>query len=62
MHMEVWARYIDAWERRDGRWGLAKRVVVYDHESIREVTPMGQEIRSRRDRNDPSYAVLGGLA
>jgi hypothetical protein len=62
MHMEVWARYIDAWEKRGGRWGLARRVVVYDHESIREVTPMGQEIRSTRDRTDPSYSVLGGLS
>lgn len=56
----VWARYLDAWERRDGRWGLARRKVVYDHEEIRDVTPMGQEIRSTRDRNDPSYEVLKG--
>lgn len=61
LHMEVWARYLDKWEKRGGRWGLLGRTVVYDHESIREVTPMGQEIRSTRDRSDPSYAVLGGL-
>ena len=60
MQIEVWARYIDAWERRGGRWGLVRRVVVYDHESIREVTPMGQPLRGARDRTDPSYAVLKG--
>lgn len=62
LHMEVWARYIDSWEKRDGRWGLLRRTVVYDHESIREATPMGQEIRSTRDRSDPSYSVLGDLS
>ena len=60
MHMGVWARYIDTWEKRGGAWGLASRTVVYDHEEIRPVTPMGQELRSTRDRSDPSYAVLKG--
>jgi ketosteroid isomerase-like protein len=60
LHMEVWARYIDQWENRDGRWGLVHRQVVYDHESIREVTPMGQPLHGRRDRTDPSYQVLKG--
>ncbi len=60
MHMGVWARYLDAWEKRDGRWGLLRRVVVFDHEEIREVTPMGRELRFTRDRNDLSYAVLPG--
>jgi SnoaL-like domain len=60
LQIEVWARYIDQWETREGRWGLVHRQVVYDHESIREVTPMGQPLRGRRDRTDPSYAVLKG--
>ena len=60
IHLEIWARYLDNWEKRGGRWGLVTRMVVYDHESQREVTPMGQEIRSARDRSDPSYAVLEG--
>lgn len=54
----VWARYLDAWERRDGRWGIVHRMVVYDHEEVRDVTPMGQQIRSRRDGDDPSYRFL----
>ncbi len=58
MQIGVWARYLDAWEKRDGRWGLIKRMVVYDHEEIRPVTPMGQEIRSTRDASDPSYRFL----
>ena len=59
MQMCVWARYLDTWEKRGGSWGLLKRMVVYDHDEIRPVTPMGQEIRSTRDASDPSYAVLG---
>lgn len=56
----VWARYLDAWEKRGGRWGLLRRMVVYDHEEIREVTPMGQEIRATRGADDPSYRFLTG--
>jgi len=54
----VWARYLDSWERRAGRWGIANRMVVYDHEEVRDVQPMGQEMRSRRDGEDPSYQFL----
>jgi SnoaL-like domain len=59
LHMGVWARYLDAWERRDGRWGITRREVVFDHEEIREVTPMGRELRFTRDRTDPSYPFVG---
>jgi len=58
LQLGVWARYLDAWEKRDGRWGLVRRMVVYDHEEVREATAMGQEIRSRRDGDDPSYRFL----
>ncbi len=54
----VWSRYIDRWSRRDGRWGLDKRVTVIDFDEIRDVAPMGQHEVGRRDRSDPSYAVL----
>lgn len=60
LQIGVWARYLDAWEKRDGRWGLVRRMVVYDHEEIREAKAMGQEIRSRRDADDPSYRFLTG--
>jgi hypothetical protein len=58
MHMGVWARYLDTWERRDGRWGLVRREVVFDHDEIREVVPTGRASRAARDGNDPSYRVL----
>jgi hypothetical protein len=60
MQIGIWARYLDKWERRDGRWGIVHRMMVYEHEEIREVTPMGLTIRSSRDRSDPSYAFLKG--
>ena len=59
MHMSVWGRYCDRWERRDGRWGLAHRTVVMDHTELRDVTPMpAQGAAPARDPSDPSYAVL----
>lgn len=60
MIMGVWGRYLDRWERRDGRWGLLHRYVVFDHEEIREIQPMGRESRATRDAGDPSYAILRG--
>lgn len=58
----VWSRYIDTWSRRDERWGLDKRIAVRDFDEIRDVVPLSQaETPGRRDRNDPSYAVLPGL-
>lgn len=58
MQIGVWARYLDAWEKREGCWRIARRMVVYDHEEMRDVAPMGQEIRSTRDADDPSYGFL----
>lgn len=57
--ISVWARYIDQWSRRHGRWGLDKRLVIIDFDEIRDVVPMGQYAVGRRDRDDPSYTVLG---
>jgi SnoaL-like domain len=58
MQLGVWARYLDSWEKRGGRWAIVRRMVVYDHEEVRDVTSMGQEIRSTRDADDPSYGFL----
>lgn len=55
----VWTRYVDTWSRRDGRWGLDRRVAIRDFDEMREVAPMGDHRVGRRDRSDPSYAVLG---
>jgi hypothetical protein len=58
MQIGVWARYLDSWEKRDGCWRIARRMVVYDHEELRDAVPMGQEIRSTRGADDPSYGFL----
>lgn len=61
MAMEVIGRYLDKWEKRDGRWGLVYRGVVFDHATIREDMPLpGHGLPSARDLTDPSYAVLKG--
>jgi SnoaL-like domain len=54
----VWGRYVDRWSKRDGRWGIEHRVAIRDFDDMRVVTPMSDDMRSRRDRDDPSYAVL----
>ena len=56
--MVMWTRYVDRWERRGGRWGLVHRSAIRDFDEVRTVTPMSRDERSRRDRGDPSYAVL----
>lgn len=60
--ISVWARYVDSWSRRDGRWGLDRRTLVMDFDEMRPVTEMNRHARSRRDPSDPSYAVLGTRA
>ncbi len=56
--MTVWGRYIDSWSRRDGRWGLDRRVSVRDFDEVREVSELYRHAIGTRDRTDPSYAVL----
>jgi len=59
LQMSIWGRYVDQWSRRDGRWGLDERISIRDFDEVREVTPMLDHDVGRRDRSDPSYAVLG---
>ena len=59
--IRVWGRYIDTWSKRDGRWGIDHRIAIRDFDDMRAVTPMSDDTRSRRDREDPSYAVLKGM-
>jgi hypothetical protein len=58
MQRQFWARYVDAWSRRDGRWAIDRRECVIDFDALSEVTPIAEHGRSRRDRDDPSYGVL----
>jgi hypothetical protein len=57
-HMSVWSRYIDRWSRRNGRWGLDKRIAIRDFDEVRDVVAMNDHHVARRDRSDPSYAAL----
>ena len=59
IQMSVWSRYVDSWSRREGRWGLDKRIAIRDFDEIREVKAMNDFDTGKRDRTDPSYTVLG---
>ena len=59
MQMTVLSRYVDRWSKREGRWALDHRRAVMEMDEVREVTPMKQHSGWTRDRNDPSYEVLG---
>lgn len=61
VQITVWARYVDQWSRRDGRWGLDKRTTIRDFDEIREVTELQRYAAGTRDRTDPSYAAIGGI-
>ena len=54
----VWGRYVDRWSRRDGRWGLDKRIAIRDFDEVREVNEMARHEVGQRDRSDPSYAAF----
>lgn len=66
-------RYLDRFERRDGRWRIAHRTVVDDWSRLDEIVAVAPSITPEckvgtRDRTDPSYqlsdfaGVLGGGA
>ncbi|MGX7727519.1 nuclear transport factor 2 family protein [Rhodococcus sp. 5G237] len=57
-------RYIDRFERRDGDWRIARRVVVKTFRDLREMNePVGDRfVLARRDRLDPVYAGPLGTA
>lgn len=58
VQMTVRGRYVDRWSRRDGRWGIDKRVYVHDFDDVREITAVRLEGWGRSDRDDPSYTAL----
>ena len=67
-------RYLDHFERIDGRWAIRHRRSVHDWDRVEPVTatmadgpptivpnaPDAPVHNSRRDAGDPSYAFLGG--
>lgn len=55
---EVFGRYVDRFEKRDGAWRIAGRRVVYDSTSTRPSTNHLRElvgVLGRRDRSDPVF-------
>jgi hypothetical protein len=52
-------RYVDRFERRNGEWRIAKRVVVVDTDRVdpvRESWVPPVQFRGKRDKTDPSYS------
>jgi hypothetical protein len=56
--ISVWGRYIDSWSRREGRWGLDKRIAIRDFDEMRDVVEMSRHDVGKRDPLDPSYRVF----
>ncbi len=56
MKVGVWARYLDKWSRSDDGWAIDHRECVVDIKT--ETEAVGLVGAARRDREDPSYAVL----
>lgn len=52
-------RYIDKWARQGDGWVITHRIFVQDFDEIRPVAQEGYPGWGKRDRDDPSYAVLG---
>lgn len=59
--MQVWARYCDTWSRREGAWRIDHRNTVIDFDTIADARPRQEHTWTRRDPQDPSYAILKGL-
>jgi hypothetical protein len=59
LQMRMCVRYLDNWSKRNGSWAIDKRFMIVDLDDVREIKPLGNEIRGARDRSDRSYAVLG---
>ncbi len=58
-----WGRWLDSWSLRDGRWAIDHREAVLDCHmpGIIDGSAFSDSngAKSRRDRSDPSYALLG---
>ncbi len=52
-------RYVDAWEKRDGGWRIARRQYLHVMDEVHPVATSVYQAAGARDRSDPSYAALG---
>ncbi|MBL8589254.1 MAG: nuclear transport factor 2 family protein [Methylobacteriaceae bacterium] len=58
--VEVFGRYCDRFEKRDGAWRVARRTVVYDGTRMQPSTHHLRKlvgVMGRRDKSDPVYAL-----
>ena len=53
-------RYIDRWEKHDGRWAISHRTYVHAMDETYPVQNAAFATEGSRDRLDPSYAALEG--
>jgi hypothetical protein len=56
--LDIFGRYLDRFERRDGEWRIAHRKVIFDSMRSRpsqEVPIKPNWIRGQRDSSDPIY-------
>jgi ketosteroid isomerase-like protein len=59
MEMFTRGRYVDRWEKRDGRWAIAQRTYVHEMDGRRPAGEEAYAVAGIRDDGDPSYAALG---
>jgi ketosteroid isomerase-like protein len=54
-------RYVDRFEKRDGEWRIAHRLVIVEHTAVHllgAAPPPSAPGRGSRNRDDPSYQAL----
>ena len=51
-------RYVDRWERRDGRWAISHRTYVHEMDGQSEAGDERYVFTGRRDPSDASYDAL----
>jgi hypothetical protein len=65
-HRVVYGRYLDRFEKRDGAWRIATRVVTFDADRFEPVdgqtvgADLSMAVIGRRDRSDASYNLRLG--
>ena len=65
LETQIWGRYADQFEKRNGIWKIAKRTVIYDwlQENIKESIPKKERFKLRKPvgclyPEDPIYSLL----
>ncbi|MCB2076155.1 MAG: nuclear transport factor 2 family protein [Novosphingobium sp.] len=64
MQLQSNGRYLDEWQRRDGRWGIVRRQSVHEFQDMRRIegpAATKRDTLATRDTSDPSYALSPAL-